>query len=192
LENPLTAAQQVGNDGHVLAIDISSQMLRIAKQRAISLGLQEVIDFKGGDTETIDLPASTFDAALCRFGLMFLPDLKAGLYNIYKSLVDDGCLAAAVWATPDKVPFISLALNTVLKETDSQLSQENPGPFSLSNENTLKDVFINTGFKNITIERMDVIFDFDSAEAFTNFTYETAAPIQAILSNQTPDRKKRY
>ena len=190
-EPSITAAQKVGNNGHVLAIDISSQMLRIANQRAVSLDLQEIIDFREGDAETIDLPASTFDAALCRFGLMFLPNLEAGLHNIYKSLVIDGRLAAAVWASPDKVPFISLPLNTVLKETNSKLPPGNLGPFSLSNENILNNIFIKAGFENITNERMDVIFDFDSAEAFTNFTYETAAPIQAILSNQTPDRRRK-
>jgi ubiquinone/menaquinone biosynthesis C-methylase UbiE len=94
-------------------------MLSIARQRAISLGLQDVIEFKEGDAETIDLPNSTFNAVLCRWGLMFLPDLKAGLSNIHKSLVDGGRFAAAVWASPDIVPFISLALNTVMKETNS-------------------------------------------------------------------------
>ena len=65
----------MGKSGHVLATDISPQMLSFAKQRAISLGLQDVIEFKEGDAETIDLPHSTFDAALCRFGLMLYQDL---------------------------------------------------------------------------------------------------------------------
>src|ERR671919_3118073 len=86
-EPSITAAHQVGNSGHVLAIDISSQMLSIAKQRAISLGLQQIIEFREGDIEAVDLPVSRFNAALCRFGLMFLPNLKAGLSNIYRSLV---------------------------------------------------------------------------------------------------------
>ena len=135
-EPSITAANQVGNSGHVLAIDISSQMLSIAKQRDISLGLEQVIEFKEGDAETIDLSASTFDAALCRFGLMFLPDLRTGLSNIYRSLVDGGRLAAAVWASPDKVPFIAVALNTVMKETKNPPPPPagTPGPFSLSDE----------------------------------------------------------
>ena len=190
-EPSITAAHQVGNSGHVLAIDISSQMLAIAKQRAISLGLQDIMEFKEGDTETIDLPTLTFDAALCRFGLMFLPNLNAGLSNIHKSLVHGGCFAAAVWASPDKVPFISLPLNTILKETNSPPSPANlPGPFTLSDENFLKVSFIESGFEDVTIERLDMIFNFDSAEAFTNFVYETAAPVQAILSNQPQERRK--
>ncbi|MGH9975502.1 MAG: class I SAM-dependent methyltransferase, partial [Nitrososphaeraceae archaeon] len=83
-EPSITAAHQVGKSGHILAIDISPQMLSIANKRAISLGIQDVMEFREGDIETIDLPMSTFDAVLSRFGLMFLPDLGAGLSNIYK------------------------------------------------------------------------------------------------------------
>ena len=190
-EPAITAAKYVGNGGHVLATDISSQMLSIAKQRAISLGLQDVIEFKEGDAETIDLSASTFNAALCRFGLMLLPDLKTGLSNSYTSLIDDGRLAAAVWASPDKVHFITLTINTVLKETNSQPPPAGqPGPFTLSDENTLKDSFINSGFNDVTIEKMNVTFDFDSAEAYTNYVYETASTLQAILAKHTHERSK--
>ena len=57
-EPAITAANRVGNNGHVLATDISLQMLSIAKQRAASLGVQDVIEFKEGDIETIDLPSA--------------------------------------------------------------------------------------------------------------------------------------
>lgn len=191
-EPAITAAKQVGNSGHVLAIDISSQMLSIAKQRAISLGLEQVIEFKEGDAETIDLPASTFDAALCRFGLMFLPDLRTGLSNIYRSLVDGGRIAVAVWASQDKVPFIAVALNTVMKETKSPppAPAGTPGPFSLSDENMLRNSLIESGFKDVTIERMEGSFNFDSAEVYTSYVYETAAPIQAMLANQPQERRE--
>jgi ubiquinone/menaquinone biosynthesis C-methylase UbiE len=190
-EPSITAANQVGNSGHVLAIDISSQMLSIAKQRAISLGLEQVIEFKEGDAETIDLSSSTFDAALCRFGLMFLPNLRTGLSNIYRSLVDGGRLAAAVWASPDKVPFIAVALNTVMKETKSPPPPAGtPGPFSLSDENMLRNSLIKSGFKDVTIERIDASFDFDTAEVYTSFVCETAAPVQAMLANQPHERRE--
>ena len=189
-EPSITAAHQVGKSGHILAIDISPQMLSIANKRAISLGIQDVMEFREGDIETIDLPMSTFDAVLSRFGLMFLPDLGAGLSNIYKSLKEGGRFAAAVLGSSDKVPFISLPLNIVLKETNCPPPPANtPGPFSLSDENFLKGSFIKSGFEDVTIERLDMIFNFDSAEAFTNFVCETAAPIQAALSNQSKERR---
>jgi len=65
-----------------------------------------------------------------------------------------------------------------------------PGPFNLSDEYILKDSFIKSGLEDITIERLDMIFDFDSAEEYTNFVCETVAPIQTILSNQSHDKRR--
>jgi ubiquinone/menaquinone biosynthesis C-methylase UbiE len=190
-EPSITAAHQIGKSGHVVATDISPEMLSIARNRAISLGLQDVIEFKEGDIETIDLPTSTFDATLCRFGLMFLPNLGTGLSNIYKSLREGGIFAAAVLASSDKVPFISLAFNTVLKKTNSPPPPADaPGPFSLSDEKFLRDSFIKSRFKDVSVERLNMIFDFDSAEAYTNFVCETAAPVQTILSKQSQEKRK--
>jgi ubiquinone/menaquinone biosynthesis C-methylase UbiE len=190
-EPSITAAQLIGKNGRVLAIDISPQMLAVAKERSISLGLQDVMDFREGDAETTDLPSSTFDAALCRFGLMFLSNVKAGLSNIHRSLVNDGRFAAAVWASPEKVPFISLPFNILLKETNIPPPPPSaPGPFSLSDEKLLKEYFSDSGFKDVTIERQDMIFNFKSAEEFTNFVCETASPVQVILSKQPEERRK--
>jgi ubiquinone/menaquinone biosynthesis C-methylase UbiE len=188
-EPAITAATQVGGSGHVLATDISSQMLSFAKQRAISLGLDHVIEFKEGDAETIDLSPSTFDAALCRFGLMFFPDLRIGLSNIYRSLVHEGRLAAAVWASPDKVPFISLALNVVIRETKSQAPPAGaPGAFRLSDEKAFANSLKESGFIDVATERMSVSFVFDSVEDYTGYVYDTASPLRASLANQSPDR----
>jgi len=190
-EPAITAAQKVGKNGKVLAIDISSQMLAVAKERAKSIDLQDLIEFKEGDAENTDLPPSTFDAALCRFGLMFLPCIKEGLSNIYNSLISDGRFAAAVWASPDKVPFISLPFNILLKETNSPPPpSKSPSPFSLSSKELLRDHFTSTGFKDITIERHTMIFTFNSPEEFTNFVCETASPVQVMLSKQSEERKK--
>ena len=153
-EPAITAAREVGNTGQVLATDISSEMLSIAKQRAINAGLQRVIAFKQGDTGTIELPNSTFDAALCRFGLMFLPDLDNALLNIYGSLVNGGRFAAAVWASPEKDSLFTSTMNTVMKETRTSPPPAGvPGPFSLSDESLLRNYFINSGFKDVTIEK---------------------------------------
>jgi ubiquinone/menaquinone biosynthesis C-methylase UbiE len=191
-EPAITAAKKVGSgDGHVLATDISPQMLSIARQRAISLGLQDMIEFKEGDAETISLPASAFDAVLCRWGLMFLPDLRDGLSNIYRSLVNGGHLAAAVWASPDKVPFLSVAMNTVVKETHKPLPPSGtPGPFKLADQNIVTNALLECGFKDIIVERINVIFTFSSAEEYTQFNQSIAAPINAMLAGQSPERRE--
>jgi hypothetical protein len=38
---------------------------------------------------------------------MFLPDLKTGLSNVYRSLVEGGHFAAAVWSSPAQDTLIA-------------------------------------------------------------------------------------
>jgi ubiquinone/menaquinone biosynthesis C-methylase UbiE len=191
-EPAITVASQMGRTGYILAIDISPQMLFIAKQRAISLDLQNMIEFKEGDTETFNLPSATFDAALCRAGLMFLPNPNAGLSNIYQSLIKGGHFAAAVWGLPDKVPFISVVMNTIMQETNSKPPPPGtPGPFSLSDENSLKNSFSTSGFKDPNIEKVNVTLDFDSAGEFTDYVLETSGSVQTMLANLNREKKWR-
>ena len=190
-EPALTAAKQVGKNGHILAIDISPQMLSFAKERANSLGLNEIVDFKEGDAETIDLPSSTFDAALCRWGLMFLPNPEVGLSKIYESLVKGGHLAAAVWASPEKVPFISVPMNIVLKETNSP-PPRTLGPFSMSDQNNLNKLHEESGFIDIAIESVNVVSNFDSPDDFTTFTIDHGGPaLQKVLAGETNERRQQ-
>ncbi|MDN5847638.1 MAG: class I SAM-dependent methyltransferase [Candidatus Nitrosocosmicus sp.] len=182
----------MGTRGHVLATDISLQMLSIATQRAVSENLDKIIDFKEGNAATIDLPESNFNSALCRLRLMFLDDLDAGLSNIYKSLVNGGRFAASVWSTSEKVPQLALAMDTVRKELHIPLLSPSgtPGPFSLSDDNVLKNSFISCGFKDIGIERINVTVEFYTAEVYTHFK-DITAPVLAMLADQTLDRKEK-
>jgi ubiquinone/menaquinone biosynthesis C-methylase UbiE len=191
-EPALTAAKQVGKSGQVLATDISPQMLSFAKQRAISLGLQIVIEYKEGDAETIDLPPLTFDAALCRWGLMLMPDPKTCLSNIYRSLVNGGHFAAAVWGSPEKVPFAFVPMSIILKETNSPPPPPgSPGPFSMSDQNSLKNSYLASGFKDPSIERMNVVFDFNSPDDYLTFVIEHGGPaLQKPLAGQTNKKRK--
>ena len=192
-EPAITAANLIGNGGgYVLATDLSPQMLSIAKERAKSQDLDKIMEFKEGDAETIALQPSTFNAALCRFGLMFLPNLESGLSNIYKSLVDGGRFAAAVWSAPDKVPQLSIPMNIAKRETNIPLPPPGtPGPFGLADEKLLYSSFEKAGFRNIQIEKVNVTFKFDAAKDYTKFTQDIAAPVNAMLKNQSKERTEQ-
>ena len=48
-----------------------------------------------------------------------------------------------------------------------------PGPFSLSDENILKDSFVKSRFTDIIIDKINVVFNFDSAEDYTSFVFDS-------------------
>jgi SAM-dependent methyltransferase len=190
-EPSMTAAKVVGTGGHVLATDISRQMLAIAKERAAFLRLQDIIEFKESDAENLDLPNLSFDAALCRWGLMLLPNLDAAIRKIYSSLVSGGRFAAAVWADATRVPIISLAARIIGKQV--QMSAPLPGipnPFSLADTNKLENSLARAGFRDIHIETVIVTFEFASGEAYCRYCQAVSASARIALCKETEERKE--
>jgi len=190
-EPAITAAKVVRTGGHVFATDLSTQMLAIAKQRAASMGLRDIIEFRERDAENLDLANSSFDAALCRWGLMLLPNLDAALSKIHNSLRSGGRFAAAVWADAPKVPIISLATRIISKRI--QMSAPPPGtpnPFSLADTNKLEYSLAKAGFRDMHIETVIVTFEFPSGEDYCRYCQAVSAPARIALSGQPEERKE--
>jgi ubiquinone/menaquinone biosynthesis C-methylase UbiE len=180
-----------GNRGHVLATDISSEMLTIAKQRAAGLGLQDIIEFKVADAEMLELSDSSFDAVLCRWGLMFMPNLNTALVRIYQTLLPGGRFVCAVWAEASKVPFISFPLNIVMHEL--KVPPPPPGtpePFALSDINFLQNALYSARFTDIKYERLNVTFEFPRVEDYINYTKAVASAIKTMLSKESDKRQE--
>jgi len=197
-EPAITAARELagyGNNihgtGYVLAIDVSTQMLTIAKQRATELGLQDTIEFKEVDAEMLELSDSSFDAVLSRWGLMFMPNLNNTLNRILRALLPGGRLACAVWAEASKVPFISIPLNIVMHELNVPTPPIGaPGPFALADISILQNALSNTGFTDIKYERLNVTFEFHRVEDYINYTKDIGSTIKIMLSKESIERQE--
>jgi ubiquinone/menaquinone biosynthesis C-methylase UbiE len=193
-EPAVTAARKVMPNGNVTAIDISPQMLAIAKTRANSLGLDGIMEFRESDGEKLDFPDPTarFDAILSRFGLMFFPNLSSALVKIRHLLITNGRLSAAVWSTPSKVPLIDLAFSTVRKQTNFPAPPPGtPGPFALADIEALKQLFSQAGFKDIKVDTFQITFAFDSPESYTKHIQQTATRAHEMMANQTEEVKEQ-
>jgi enediyne biosynthesis protein CalE5 len=191
-EPAITAARIVMPNGRVVATDISPQMLAIAKTRAKSFGLDSIMEFRQSDGEKLDSLEATakFDAVLSRWGLMFFPNLSVALVKIRERLVTNGRLSASVWSAPSKVPWLDLAFSSVRKQINAPAPPAGtPGPFALADIETLKQSFIQAGFKDIKIDTFQITFDIDSPESYTKLHQQTATRIHAMLANQTEEVK---
>ena len=190
-EPATTAAKVVGAGGRVLATDISEQMLTIAKKRAASLGMREIIEFKEGDAENLKFQSSSFDAALCRWGLMLMPNPDRILSEVHRSLVQGGKFATAVWADAPKVPIISLAMRIIGEQV--QMAAPPPGtpnPFSLADTNRLGNYFLEAGFRDIHVETVIVTFEFASGEDYSHYCQAVSASARIALSKETQEKKE--
>ena len=68
----LPAAEMVGPYGSVLGIDLAARLLELARAKAAAAGLRNT-QFRVGDILDLQLPESQFDAAVCVFGIFFVP-----------------------------------------------------------------------------------------------------------------------
>jgi ubiquinone/menaquinone biosynthesis C-methylase UbiE len=93
----IAAAERVGPTGHVLAGDISPEQLRYAAAAAREAGVDHV-ETRVMDAENLDLPDASFDAVLCQFGLMFLPDVDRGLREMLRVLRSGAWASLVIFA----------------------------------------------------------------------------------------------
>jgi SAM-dependent methyltransferase len=187
-EPAVTAARIAGPSGRVVAVDQSPGMLAIARERAQTLGLNN-IEFVESDAEAMAMEQGSFDAAVCRWGLMFMPDLAAALRTIHRALKPSARFATAVWNTGDKVPMIFLAADAVRKI--ARLGPPPPDalePTRLADTSILKSALEATNFSEIAIERMTVTFEFDSPDRFVEFRSELGRA-QAMMAKLSGDQR---
>lgn len=101
----LRAAGMVGTGGHVTAVDVSEEMLEIARQTAAASHITN-INFVEGRAEKIPVPEASQDVLVASLSLMFVLDKDAAAREIARVLVQGGRVVVAVWAPPERCEFI--------------------------------------------------------------------------------------
>jgi len=189
-EPAITAARRVGTQGRVIATDQAPQMLAIARRRAAELGLDN-IDFLEMDGELVDCDHSDLDAVVCRWGLMFFPDPARAVNRFYRLLAPGGRCAVAVWSTPPRVPGISFAMGFVRNYLQlPPPATDLPNPFCLADTARLEELFKQAGFEDIRLQTHKVVFAADSADHYTRFTRDIAAPVVSLVEQLDIDEQQ--
>ena len=85
-------AEEVGPDGWIMGLDSSPQMLALAARRCEG---RENVEFGEADATSLPVRDAGFDAVLCVQVLEYLPDVAAGLAELYRVLRPGG--RVVVW-----------------------------------------------------------------------------------------------
>ena len=108
----IPAAQAVGPKGFVLGVDLSDDLLALARTKARSLGLKNIV-FRTGDMLDPGLPESDFDAVICVFGIFFVPDMEAAARGLWRLVRPGGKLAITTWGSRFFEPMNTAFWNSV-------------------------------------------------------------------------------
>jgi ubiquinone/menaquinone biosynthesis C-methylase UbiE len=92
----LPAAEFVGPKGKVIGVDLAQALMELARAKAAQQGFAN-IEFELGDLLSLRFPNESFDAAVCAFGIFFVPDMAAAVQELWRCVRPAGQLAVTTW-----------------------------------------------------------------------------------------------
>jgi SAM-dependent methyltransferase len=179
----LAAATRVGPGGEVVLSDVAEQMTAIAAERAAVRGITNVRSLVL-DLEDIAQPDASYDAVLCREGLMFAVDPARATSEIRRVLRDDGRVAIAVWGPREHNPWLGIVFDAVSAQLGQPVPPPGiPGPFALGDRDRLAQLLLDAGFADIMVTEHDVPLRAASFDEWWDRTSSLAGPLATILSS---------
>jgi ubiquinone/menaquinone biosynthesis C-methylase UbiE len=144
-EPALTIAALVGPEGKVLGIDPAPEMVEAARRATDHLGFRNT-QFDVASADRLPFPTDTFDAVVCRFGVMFFPSPVDAVREMLRVLKPGRKLTLAVWHFAERNPFFNTLSRVIERYVDSPpLAPDAPDAFRFASPGKLRDVLAEAG-----------------------------------------------
>lgn len=123
----------------VTGLDFSPAMLAFAARAAPQATLRQ------GDAAALPFEARSFDAVVCNFGIMHLPDQPAALAEIRRVLRPDGQFVMATWMGPAASPAFGAVFGAIKANADLSVAVPQPDLFAFATPETAEAMMAEAG-----------------------------------------------
>ena len=166
-----------GRVRRVISTDLSAVMVEAARRRGVANAEHRVMDM-----QQIDLPDSSVDAVVSRFGYMLVPDPARALRETRRVLRAGGPLAFATWAPANRNPWAT-AYGPVLVERGLQEPPKpgEPGQFALATEEEIASLARAAGFDEVAVVEVPVEYRFNDWPEYARVVTALGASLKALL-----------
>ena len=190
-DQTLDIAERVGRDGSVLATDLSPDILLFASRQAAAAGYRNV-KTRVSEGENLQVEDVSFDAVICRLGLMFFGDPLQGLREMLRAVKPGGGVCTMVFSTPQTNPCVAILMSTALRHAG--LLPPDPyqpgGLLSLGKPGLIDELFQQAGFRQIATTKVAAPFRLPAVNDYLDFIKTSAAPIIQILQRLEPPKSE--
>ncbi len=163
----------------VVALDLAPGMIEETIRR--TAGLPQVRTVVG-DAVSAALPPGPFDAAVCRYGLMLMPDPVAAAARVRRELVPGGTFHVAVWTGSQENPLLSLPAKILADAAGERPDPSAKGPMTLGAPGALGAVLAAAGFESIEVARVEQAWEAPDVETLLERIFDVSGTAHRLLS----------
>jgi ubiquinone/menaquinone biosynthesis C-methylase UbiE len=173
-ETGFLAAARVGDVGKLISTDFAPNMVEATRAESERLGLAN-IEPRVLDAENMDLPDSSIDGVLCRWGYMLMTDPGGALRETRRVLREGGALALSVFGAPERNAWTSVPSRVLLEVTGAPRPDPTaPGILSMADPNRTRALLDAAGFEVQRMEDVPLTWRFDDFDGYWIFLTEVA------------------
>ncbi len=143
--------------GSAVGVDISAQMVAVARQLSQQQGLHNV-HFEQGDAQVHPFPAERFSLGISRFGTMFFSDPRAAFTNIAHALRSGARFVQMVWQDQRHQEWAAVIEEWATVIRNARADGRTPptlaaatDPFSLADPEAADRLLADAGFVHIQV-----------------------------------------
>jgi SAM-dependent methyltransferase len=180
-EPAITLAGRVGVQGHVIALDLSADLLEIAAKRARARGLTNFTT-QQADAHSLPFADSSFNLATLRFGVMLFRDPELAFRELLRVLRPGARACFLAWGSFDQ-PYWQSMMGVVHRHIGGPLlSSDDPNPFRYAEPGSLSVVLRSAGFRDVEEENKTLPWAWPGpAEEVWEYARSVSVPFRAML-----------
>ena len=144
----ILAAPIVGASGLIVAVDISSRILRLARHNSVTTGVNNIV-FLCGDAEDLPFREQSVDGLLCSSAIVWFPDIPRALHDWHRVLRPQSWIAFSCFGGLARQTVIGL-LGRLLKPYGQLLPELNA---PLNTPEKCRLLLQRAGYTDITVYR---------------------------------------
>ncbi|MBK0399777.1 methyltransferase domain-containing protein [Limibaculum sp. M0105] len=167
----------------VTGLDFSSVMIERAREAAPAARFVE------GDAQDLPFESSSFDGAICGFGLMHVPDQDRALAEVRRVLRPGARFAMAAWHGPATSPAFRIAFGAMKAHGDMDAAPPAPDFFAFADPSFAEQHMLAAGFSAVRSERVECCFEFDEPGGLWEIFSRATVRAAMILDAQTPGNR---
>lgn len=159
---------RIASKGSALGVDLSSQMLALARETATAEGLDNV-EFRHADAQVHPFESASFDVVISRMGSMFFGDPIAAFSNLYRALRPKGRLTLLTWrGVTDNEWLTEFRAALAVGRDLPAPPPDAPSPFALSDPDRVRAILAAAGFTDVSFQSLheSMCFGPDPGDAF--------------------------